>query len=374
MTVLYYDEGEKMIIIFPMLVSKNVNTNLVQGLAITLEQYIASYAISDFIGKAKEFNKYYNYKIKGGKIFGETESTWFDLDPVTRSILDEQDSLSEVIYDAYGNPVNFPKGAKKKGNRKNAPPKDPTQKAEDWTSQATKAVNVVQGIDKAIKDIRANKDPEKGDNQPLEKPTFTKADIINRSMNLEPTWVKVHTKDNVERRLGIKVIPMMIEGFNIKHAVSADMGKYFLNTFIAGIGRLIMRKMYSIVDKWTMYGNRPRGDIRHDVFYARTGHDGQPFILLDKNEDIPSLFFSQPQNILKLWRLSWGNIIIADDVQKMVMFCMKKYKGMCSNFSYSMIYSQNQEMARVFDDMEDARKATSSLFKFNKKITSIGGK
>jgi hypothetical protein len=78
--------------------------------------------------------------------------------------------------------------------------------------------------------------------------------------------------------------------------------------------------------------------------------------------------------MLKMWRLSWGNLIVADDIQKDVMFCMKKYKGMCSNFSYGMIYSQVKDKAKVFEDMEDARKATSSLFKFNKKITTLGGK
>ncbi len=67
-----------MIVIFPLLVSKNVNTNLVQGLAVTLEQYIAAYAISDFVGKSKEFNKYYQYKMKGGKIYQETDANWFD--------------------------------------------------------------------------------------------------------------------------------------------------------------------------------------------------------------------------------------------------------------------------------------------------------
>jgi hypothetical protein len=53
---------------------------------------------------------------------------------------------------------------------------------------------------------------------------------------------------------------------------------------------------------------------------------------------------------------------------------MKKYKGMCSNLNYSMIFAQTKEMSKVFEDMEDARKATGSLFKFNKKISSLGGK
>lgn len=390
-----------MIVIFPLLVSKNVNTNIVQGMAIVLEQYIASYAISDFVGKSKEFNKFYQYKIKGGKIYQESESTWFDIDPLTRGILDEHMLQLEI------------KGGRKNKQRKmrqNQSSSESTQfgkkgvpgsaKSPDMDSDPTKnfpsRADIAQGyadqrekekkekskkisgmlgaaqqIDKVLKDFKNNKN-EKG--QPVVKPGFSKATISSAMLNLEPTWVIVNSQKDGEQRLGIKVVPMMIEGFNVKHTLSMDMQKYFMNSFITGIGRKVMRLVYRLLDRWTAYGSRPRGDIRHDLFYARTGHDGQPFVLIDKNEDIPKLFFSQPQNILKLWKMSWGNMLIADEYTKTVMFCMKKYKGMCSNFTYSMLFAQSKEMGKVFEDMEDARKATGALFKMNKKITSLGGK
>jgi hypothetical protein len=369
-TAFYYDEGEKMIVIFPLLVSKNVNTNLVQGLAVTLERYIAAYAISDFVGKQKEFNKYYNYKMKGGQIYKESDSTWFDLDPLTRSILDEQESLSEIICEADRNPAT----PNKKGVSGSS--KSPYVDTDPLSKESKRGIKVgadiAQNVGKALQDLKGNKDPKTG--QPVPKPTFSSASISNTSLNLEPTWVSVKSSDGVESQLGIKVIPMMIEGFNIKHTLSVDIQKYMISSFMAGIGRKVMRLIYRVLDKWTAFGSRPRGDIRHDVFYARTGHDGQPFILLDKNEDVPKYFFTQPQNMLKLWKMSWGNLLVADDLNKTVMFCMKKYKGMCSNFTYSMIFAQTKEMGRVFEDMESARKATGALFKMNKKITSLGGK
>lgn len=384
-----------MIVIFPLLVSRNVNTNLVQGLAVVLERYIASYAISDFVGKEKEFNKYYNYKMKGGKIYQESDSTLFDVDPLTRSILENQEALNEEILDQYGNPMK-PSGKKggKGGSKKNPFSQDVNRAqgkkaAQDYLNK--KDVKIAQAakdrkktlhtvgqtaisIDQALKDLKSSKEP--GKNEKLSKPGFSSASISQASLNLEPTWVEVQRggRDGGTSKLGIKVIPMMIEGFNIKHTISSDMQKYFVHSFIAGIGRKVMRLVYKLIDRWTFYGNRPRGDIRHDVFYARTGHDGQPFVLVDKNEDIPKLFFAQPQNMLKLWKLSWGNLLVADDIQKTVMFCMKKYKGMCSNFSYGMIFAQSKDMGKVFEDMEDARKATGSLFRFNKKISSLGGK
>jgi hypothetical protein len=231
---------------------------------------------------------------------------------------------------------------------------------------------ITKNLGQYVKDLKQNKDTETG--KPIEKPKFTSATISNASLNLEPTWVSVKDNKGGQSEMGIKVIPMMIEGFNIKHTLSLDMEKYIMGSFISGIGRKVMRLVYRMLDKWSTFGSRPRGDIRHDLFYARTGHDGQPFVLMDKNEDIPKLFFSQPQNMLKIWKLSWGNLIIADDSDKTVMFCMKKYKGMCSNFTYSMIFAQTKEMSRVFEDMEDARKATGALFKMNKKITTIAKK
>lgn len=374
-----------MIVIFPLLVSKNVNTNVVQGLAILLEQYIAAYAISDFVGKSKEFNKYYNYKIKGGKLYQENEATWFDLDPATKYILENNENLlSEVIYDQYGNPIQSRPGRgqrsrQKKGKTTTGSPGKTTKQVGDPTKKATRTpearthdiTTAASNIVKTLNDLTKGKDEK---DKPIEKPGFKDASISNASINLEPTWVTVHTKEGGENRLGIKVIPMMIEGFNIRHTISIDMQKYFMSSFLAGMGRKVMRFLYRVIDKWTFFGQRPRGDVRHDLFYARTGHDGQPFVLLDRDTDIPKLFLAQPQNMLKLWKMSWGNMLIADNNTKTVMFCMKKYKGMCSNFTYSMIFAQTREMAKVFEDMENARKAVGALFKMNKKVSSLGGK
>lgn len=363
-----------MIVIFPLLVSKNVNTNLVQGVAVALERYIAAYAISDFVGKQKEFNKYYNYKMKGGKIYQESDSTYFDLDPLTRGILEKQEMLREAdpIPDrkeiwAARDEVEREK-AKKQKDAEDEAKKNRDAKIDRGASYAKGGIDAVQWM----KDAVANKPDAKGEKST--KPGFNKADISKAALTLEPTWVEVQTKEGVTSKLGIKVVPMMIEGFNIRHTMSSDMQKYFLTAFLSGVGRKVMRLVYKLLDRWTFYGQRPRGDIRQDLFYARTGHDGQPFVLLDKNEDIPKFFFSQPQHLLKLWKLSWGNLLIADDHQKTVMFCMKKYKGMCSNFSYSMIFAQVKDMAKVFEDMEDARKAVGSLFRMNKKISTLGGR
>jgi hypothetical protein len=406
--IFYCNEGEKMIVIFPLLVSKNVNTNLVQGIAVTLERYIASYAISDFVGKQKEFNKYYNYKMKGGKIYQESESTWFDLDPLTKGILEKQEALREEILDKYGNPIkNIPKpkpnkpkknwgaqdvdrsagekaAARYLGSKGKAPDtRSPKEIEFDKKKEKEAYGAAITGIQTADDARKAGeqwwKDAKQGradkkNQKKLDKPGFTSASLSKAALGMEPTWITVKTKEGVDAQMGIKVVPMMIEGFNIKHTIADDMAKYFLTSFLSGIGRKTMRLLYKLVDRWTYYGQRPRGDVRQDLFYARTGHDGQPFVLLDKNQDIPKFFFSQPQHLLKLWKLSWGNLLIADDHLKTVMFCMKKYKGMCSNFSYSMVFNQVREMGKVFEDMEDARKATGSLFKMNKKISSFGGK
>ena len=219
-----------MIVVFPLLVSRNVKAPIAQGVAIILEQYIAAYALDDFVGKNKEFNKYYDFKIRRGKVFKESSSTWFDLDPLTKRILTEQDQLNEIIYDPYGNPIRSGKGGpqtrkpKKRRGKKRATKVGKHEQTP--VDQLEKHQKSMEDIKKAIEDLRNNRDIETKDKQ-LEKPAFSKASISDLSINLAPTWVTVQSKEG-EQKLGLKVVPMMIEGFNIKHTISRDMQKWFL--------------------------------------------------------------------------------------------------------------------------------------------------
>jgi len=104
------------------------------------------------------------------------------------------------------------------------------------------------------------------------------------------------------------------------------------------------------------------GDIRKDMFMARTGLKGQAFVVINKDEDIDAVLFSQPKKIQKLFGLSWGNMIIADDINRVSYFCMKKFKGLCSMIPYAMIY-QTLGYAQTYNDLEEVRQRSGAVFK-----------
>jgi len=149
------------------------------------------------------------------------------------------------------------------------------------------------------------------------------------------------------------------------------------DALLTGIGRRIIRWFYSFINKWTERvtgvtggGMTPTGDPRHDIIMGKTGHKGQGFIVLSKTDDIDELFLSNSRRISRLFHMGWGNIVIVDDINRMAYFCMKKFKGVCTAISYSMIY-QNFGQLKVYDDMEDAKRQSSSIFKIRKKLSKV---
>jgi len=70
--------------------------------------------------------------------------------------------------------------------------------------------------------------------------------------------------------------------------------------------------------------------------------------------------------------MGWASFIIADDVNKMVYFCLKHMKGMCSMIQYSTMYNTLGHM-KVYESLEDVRKSSASLFKVSKSEKKVFG-
>ena len=74
----------------------------------------------------------------------------------------------------------------------------------------------------------------------------------------------------------------------------------------------------------------------------------------------------------KLQSLGWGSIIVLDDVNKRATFCMKEFNGLCSTLQYSFIYTAlGKDYTKVYDDLEDVRRASSPFFKMNSRATNL---
>jgi len=169
--------------------------------------------------------------------------------------------------------------------------------------------------------------------------------------------------------IGIKVVPMrVISDSKLSYLILSDLKMGSIRTAFVSFGRKILRFLYSFISK----GEAPTGDPRKDILMSRTGLKGNAFVVIDKHHDVDESLISNPKAIKKLFKLSWGNLIITDDIQKQASFCMKKFKGICNVVPYGMMY-QALKQKDVYDDLEDARKKAGSLFKYKKRFSKVIG-
>jgi hypothetical protein len=127
------------------------------------------------------------------------------------------------------------------------------------------------------------------------------------------------------------------------------------------MGRKIMGKLLRIINRGPV-----SGDPKQDIIYRTTGHKGETFVVLEKNHDVDEFFLSQTKKINRLFKLGWGNFVIADDSMQIAYFCLRANKGICQGLNYRMMY-QTLGQGQVYQDLEDIRKQNSSIFKVNRK-------
>jgi hypothetical protein len=83
---------------------------------------------------------------------------------------------------------------------------------------------------------------------------------------------------------------------------------------------------------------------------------------------------NKPSTVKKLYSLGWNSIILADDVNKEVTFCMTEFKGLCSVVPYGFIYSTlGSTHQKVYDSMDDAKKSAGPFFHLSSRASRVLG-
>jgi hypothetical protein len=207
-----------------------------------------------------------------------------------------------------------------------------------------------------------------------------KADVrtvqLGGEITAEPTWVKVdtHLGSSV---IGVKVIPFpVISDATLAELMMSDRRLKFLMAGSIQAYRKILKTLYRIwygsVGKLPFLGRSPiTGNPRKDVIFNRSVHRDKIFICLSMM-DFDNEFFQTAGGITKLYSLGWSSFVVADDVNKRASFCMKQFKGMCSTVQYAFIYS-SLDQSKVYEDLEDVRKASSPFFRMSKKSSKLLG-
>jgi len=336
-----------------MLVSKAVSENIVPGIAKALELYILTYSHDQYLQTAGQ-SRNVNFKIKGGKI---TATEGVDFTEATR-----------------------PGGPGTKQPTPTPPdPNDIEQQKLDWEKEKFEKQQDAER--KKAEKEKASKEKEKEEKEnKLELARKAKVDVKladNKAMSIEPSWM---TSEVVDRNgytkkelIGVKVVALRIKSDEkLSRLILHDTQLGFLNSMMIRFGRSILRRFYGFIDRWSKRagGVVLSGDPRRDIVMGRTGHDGQAFVVLNKNEDIDEIFMSNIGRINRLFKMGWGNIIIVDDINRVAYFCMQKYKGVCMALSYAMIY-HNFGKLDVYNTLEDAKRQSNSIFKIGKNITKV---
>ena len=229
--------------------------------------------------------------------------------------------------------------------------------------------NTTFGKKAGYKDPSSSNVPERP-----EKVRATKFDITLPnvdSISLEPTWVKVDAGDMGTKVVGVKVIPFPIKTNGDLSSILLNKGKSSgikssmksLQTKAIKLFFAFSRgiKMPFIKDKFLT------GDVKKDVIWASSKYGTKIFTLLNLSEISSDGFFKDMGGFPQLQKSGMGSVIMADDINRRAIFCMKEFKGSCSVLPYQYIYAglgkSGREYTRIYDDIEDVRKSASPFFK-----------
>lgn len=338
-----------MIVVYPMLVSRAVGDNIIPGICKMIENYLIAYHMNDVLGDVRQRRRV-NYKIRGKKIFREG-----DYNPVI---------VSEVGWNVPGPKVQDQEEERKEAEERRKEAEERRREKEAERKEKEFEYRKKQDRERAtIEKERERKEEEERKKLKLsaKKPVDARvADI--RTISLEPTYMQIRTQGGGVDFLGVKVVPVQVKSdAKLSHLMINDLSLGFIRSKLIGLGRKILRIFYRKFSSRDV----PTGDPRKDILMSRTGLEGNAFVVFDKNEDIDSTLYSNPKLVSKLFGLSWGNIILADDINRKAYFCMKKFKGICSMVPYSMLY-QTLGQRQTYDDLEDARQKSGAIFKRRK--------
>ena len=199
---------------------------------------------------------------------------------------------------------------------------------------------------------------------------------LGGEITAEPTWVTIQTHVGPSL-IGIKVIPFVIHSdASLSELMLSDRQLKFMLGFAISVYRKVIRNLYKLwyttIGKLPFLGRKPiTGDIRSDVIYNRSSHRDDVFVCLSMM-DLDNEFFQSAGGVAKLYNLGWSSFVVADDVNKRASFCMRQFRGLCSTVQYSFIYSSLGQ-SKVFEDLEDVRKASSPFFKMSTKASRLMG-
>lgn len=329
-----------MIVVYPMLTDESISQNAIPGICKALEKFVLIYEL-DAIAKMTG--------IKILKVGGQLASTMARA-TVGAGKIKEDTELLEALPIPGARP---PKSQAEidEFRRKNQP-YSASENDDDKPSKIVKnTMTVLQGI-KQMGTI--NVDMPK-----------------DQALSVEPTYMTVTTPSGTEV-IGIKVIPFPVKsrkGYTLAELLAADSSLDFFDTLFFRVYRKAIKMFWAACRGLRVPFLRDRvvtGDPVKDILWASTFHSRYVYCLLNYSDISDSNLLKNAGGMHKLHQVGWNSLIFADDVNKRVIFCMKEFHGLCSSTPYQFIYSSlGKDYGKVYDNLEDVKKAASPFFKLS---------
>lgn len=324
-----------MIIVYPMLTSPGVSSNLLPGIIKAVEKYILVYHTDEIMR--------YGSRTVAGRI-------------LTTGIATIAGAAVAAGAAKYGPTLATGAGA---AISKIMSGEDQTQNP--GSSILESGIKVSQKVDAS------------GD---VTRTTDTSMDVTSRAparidlpksdaVSLEPTWISVTTEKKGTQLLGVKVVPFRIKSSeNITKLMLNDAELKKLDLLQAKYGRAITRVLYRLIKKIPLLkGGGITEDPKKDIIYGATSYKKNIFLCLSQMDIEASDFLTHPTAVRKLQQLGWASMIIADDVNRRATFCMKEFGGICSIVPYNFMFaSLGRDINKAYEDLEDVRKASGPFF------------
>lgn len=346
-----------MILIYPLLLASNINPNVIPGVVKALERYLIIYQLDHIVQASRELAGIHLQQ-KGKHLIVVKE----DVEEAISSFLSREMLLEQPTPKPTTKNQPQPRPQTSGGDSQNYP--DPSRERDDGRRDASVSL-----------DRLAN----------------------DKTLSLEPTWIKVDRQAPPAKGvsgpsvrysdvIGIKVLPVVVKSdAKLVHLLTYDANVKKITRKLITFGRSAEVFIGRIADRLKgylhtltlglagkKYGvDKPvTGDPYKDVIMKRTHWAFRSaetkaldsIFVMTNLADFKDSFFQNPKKMMDLRKMGWGSIIVADDVNKRVSFCMKPFSGMCSNMPYSVLF-QSFDQYDVYKDLEEVKRSASSIFK-----------
>lgn len=223
-------------------------------------------------------------------------------------------------------------------------------------------------------------DPTKSKDIPFTAPTKKEGkspfdvkigrDTFN-TINLEPTYAEI---DDIYGKTiyGVKVVAIPISKNKEKDTfdffnMDASSQKTFLEKWLRPIGREMIRKIKTLRGRFLkLFHLAPTaisGDPIRDIVYAANTKTVDSIFICLSTSDIKEDLLNRPNLIRQLFKFKWNAFVITSEVKRVAYFCLKAFRGMCSQINYQILMTSfGKDIGKVFNNLEDLESASRPIF------------